>query len=177
MRIPVALLLLFVAALSPAFSQTQMDAATRQDVEELMELTGVQDRMQTIFSAMAGQMASLAEARYKQQHPNADPAELQKIALAAAECTQRVLKAMPTDELIDAMIPVYQKYLTHSDIKAINEFYSTPTGQKLLKNSSAMMIEAMQAAQAVTKKHLPEIQAQAEKAAAEAAKPTPGQPQ
>jgi hypothetical protein len=75
------------------------------------------------------------------------------------------------------MIPIYQKYLTHSDIKAINEFYGTPTGQKLLKELNAMMIEGMQAAQAIIKKRLPEIEAQAEKAAAEAAHPTSSQTQ
>jgi len=58
----------------------------------------------------------------------------------------------------------------------MNEFYATPTGQKLLKNSSAMTIEVMQAAMAVMKKRMPETQVQAEKAGAEAANPTPAQP-
>jgi hypothetical protein len=87
-----------------------------------------------------------------------------------------MLKAIPTDELLDAMIPVYQNYLNHSDIKAINEFYASPTGQKLLKNMNAMMIEAIEAAQSVMKKHMPEVQAQIEKAAADESRPTSAQP-
>jgi len=176
MRTTIALLVMLIAPFSPAIAQTQIDAATKQDVEDMLQLTGVRDQMQTVSSAMASQMASLAADRYKLQHPNGDPAAVQKAAMAAAESTQQALQAMPTDELIDTMIPVYQKYLTHSDIKAMNEFYATPTGQKLLKNSSAMTIEVMQAAMAVMKKRMPETQVQAEKAGAEAANPTPAQP-
>jgi hypothetical protein len=71
--------------------------------------------------------------RYQQAHPNASPVEVQRAAADATERVQQMLKAIPTDELLDAMIPVYQNYLNHSDIKAINEFYASPTGQKLLK--------------------------------------------
>lgn len=158
-------LILLIASFSPGFAQTQMDAATKQDVQDMMQLTGQRDRLQLIYSEMASQFASEFAARYQQQHPNANPAEVQKAATEATERIQQMFKAIPTDEMLDAMIPVYQKYLTHSDIKAINEFYGSPTGQKLLQNTNAMMIEAMQAAQSVMKKHMPEIQAQIEKAA------------
>lgn len=86
------------------------------------------------------------------------------------------MKSMPVDEVIGAIIPIYRAHLTHSDIRAINEFYSTPTGQKLLKDSPAMMAESMQAAQMIIKKHIPEIEAQAETAAQEAAKADAAQP-
>jgi len=168
--------LLLIASCSLGFAQTQIDAATKQDVEELMQLTGTRDRMPLIFSAMASQFASNFADRYRQQHPNANPAEVQKAVTDMTERLQASFKAIPTDELIDAMIPVYQEYFTHSDIKAINEFYESPTGQKMLKNMNAMMIEAMQAAQSVMKKHMPEIQAQIEKAAADESGTTSAQP-
>ena len=167
---------LLIASFSPGFAQTQIDAATRQDVEDLMQLTGAHDRMALIYSAMTSQFASGFADRYRQQHPNANPAEVQKAATDVAEQMQQMLKAIPTDEVLDAMIPVYQKYLTHSDIKAIIEFDRSPTGQKLLKNTNAMMIEAMQAAHSVLNKHIPEIQAQIEKAPAGESQPTPAQP-
>jgi hypothetical protein len=176
MRATNALLAIFLfASLSPAAAQTQIDAATRQDVVDMMQLTGVRDRMQSIYSAMASQVASAAAEHYGQQHPDADPAQLQKVATAAADRAQQTFKAMPTDELLDAMIPVYQKYLTHSDVRAVTDFYSSPTGQKLLKDSTAMMIDAMQAAQAVMKKRMPEIEAQVEKAASDAGQPEASQ--
>jgi hypothetical protein len=177
MRNTIALLVILLATFSPVIAQTQIDAATKQDVEDMMQLTGVRERVPIILSAMASQFASNFAERYKQQHPNANPAEVQKATTAATEHLQQLLKAMPADEMIDAMIPVYQKYFTHSDFKAINEFYGTPAGQRLLKNSNAMTIEAMQAVQAVMSKHMSEIEAQAEKAAAAAGQSAPAQPQ
>jgi uncharacterized protein len=170
MKIRIALFALSIALCSPAIAQSQLDAATKQDVEDMMQLTGTRERMQTIYSAMASQFAASFADRYKHLHPDAGPAEIQKITTAASERFGTVFKAMPTDELMDAMVPVYQKYLTHSDIKAINDFYASPTGRKLLQNLDAIMVESMQAAQAVIQKHMPEIQAQADKAAADAAK-------
>jgi len=142
-----------------------------------MQLTGVRDRMPMIYSALASQLASGFADRYRQQHPNANPAEVQKAVTQATERVQQMLKVVPTDELLDAMIPVYQKYFTHSDIKAINKFYESPTGQKLLRDTNAMIIEAMQAAQSVMKKHMPEIEAQIEKAAADESQWTSAQPE
>ena len=160
-----------IASVSPGFAQTQIDAAARQDVEDLMQLTGARERIPLIYFAMAGQLARGFAARYQRQHPNANPAEVQKAATAAAERFQQLLKAIPNEELLDAMIPVYQRYFTRSDIKAINEFYGTPTGQKLLKNTSNMMLDAIEAAQAVVNEHMPEIEAQIDKTAADLSQP------
>ena len=176
MRKAIVACVLLVASFSPGFAQTQIDAATKQDVEDMMQLTGVRDRVQLMYSAMANQLASDFADRYRQQHPDASLAEVQKAATDATERFQVILKAIPTDDLLDAMVPVYQKYLTHSDIKAINEFYGSPTGQKLLKDTNAMMIEAMQAAQTVMKKRMPEIEAQIEKAAADESRTTSAGP-
>jgi hypothetical protein len=176
MRKAIVPCLLLIASCSLGFAQAQIDAASKQDVEDMMQLTGARDRMPLIYSAMASQLASDFADRYRQQHPNANPAEVQKATADATERIQAMLKAIPTDELLDAMIPVYQKYFTHSDIKAINEFYESPTGQKMLKNMNSMMMEAMQAAQGVMKKRMPEIQAQIEKAAADESQPTSAQP-
>jgi hypothetical protein len=51
-----------------------------------------------------------------------------------------------------------------------------PPDQKLVKNTNAMMIDTMQAAQAVRNKHMPEIEAQIEKTAAGASQPALTQP-
>ena len=171
---------LLIASLLPGFAQDQIDAATKQDVEDMMQIRGERDQIPLIYSAMTPQIASEFAARYQQQHPNANPAEVQKATTEAIERFQLVVKAISPDELVEAMIPVYQKYFTHSDIKAINEFYGSPTGQKLVKNTIAMMMDTMQAVQPVVKKHMPEIQAQIqaqmEKTAAAESQPMPSQP-
>src|SRR5262249_39784328 len=63
-----------------------------------------------------------------------------------------MLKDFPVDELIDAMIPVYQKHLTKGDVNFLVSFYSTPRGQKILRELPAMTSEAMQASTGVMQK-------------------------
>lgn len=176
MRKAIVSCLLLISSCSFGFAQAQIDAATKQDVEDLMQLTGVRERMPVIYSAMTSQLASDFADAYRQRHPNANPAEVQKAATDATVLFQATLKGIPTDEFIDAMVPIYQKYFTHSDIKAINEFYQSPTGQKLLRDTNAMTVESMQTTMLVIKKHMPEIQAQIEKAAAGESRPPSAQP-
>jgi hypothetical protein len=123
-----------------------------------------------MWDAMAQQAATMAAESYRRKHPNATPLEVRKAAQAAGECLQAAMKVSSVDELINAMVPIYQRHLTHSDIDGIVEFYSTPLGQKVLKEMPAMMAESMQAVQPILQKHLPELEAQAEAAAAAATK-------
>jgi len=53
-------------------------------------------------------------------------------------------KGFPFDEMIDSIAPIYQKHLTRGDVDALIAFYSTPTGQKLLKEMPEISAEAMQ---------------------------------
>jgi hypothetical protein len=63
-------------------------------------------------------------------------------------------KGMPTDEIVDAMIPAYQNHFTHGDIQAMNAFYSSPVGQKVLEQLPAVMQEGMQAAMPIMGKYV-----------------------
>ncbi|MFZ3214575.1 MAG: DUF2059 domain-containing protein [Candidatus Acidiferrales bacterium] len=63
--------------------------------------------------------------------------------------TDDMLKELPIDDLLQAMIPAYQKHLTKGDVDALTAFYSTPTGQKILKEMPAMTADAMQAASGI----------------------------
>ena len=59
--------------------------------------------------------------------------------------SEQTMKDFPVDGMLDDMIPVYQKHLTKSDVQALISFYSTPTGQKMLRELPAMTAEGMQA--------------------------------
>ena len=63
-----------------------------------------------------------------------------------------IFKDFPYEDLLQAMIPVYQKHLTKGDVEALTAFYSGPTGQKILKEMPAITTEAMQASSGVYQK-------------------------
>ncbi len=61
--------------------------------------------------------------------------------------------------MIDAMIPVYQRHLTHGDVDAIIGFYSSPVGQKMTREMPEMMKEAMQAVSVISQNHMDRVMA------------------
>ena len=153
----------------------QIDAATKEDVQQLLEITGTRHSVQVMWDGMVQQAASMAAESYQRNHPNASPLEIRKAAELAGVSLQKGLKLFSIDELFDAIIPIYQRHLTHADVQTVIEFYSSTTGQKMIKELPAMMTESMQAVQPILQKHLPELEAQAEAAAAEAGKQTDDQ--
>jgi uncharacterized protein len=42
------------------------------------------------------------------------------------------IKEVRTDELVDLIVPVYDRNLTHDDVKELIRFYESPTGKKFV---------------------------------------------
>jgi uncharacterized protein len=74
-----------------------------------------------------------------------------------------LVKNMPVDDMVQAMIPSYQKHFTKADIEAMNAFYSSPVGQKVLQELPAVMQEGSQAAMPIMSKYLSEWKDRMEK--------------
>jgi|SRR5208282_2156620 len=147
-------IVIFAAA---AFAQQAMDVSTapsREDVLRFMDLIQIRARMDQLVEGMKKSMKMGAEAGFKQKIPGATSAQLDKLN----SVTETVFKDFPVDEIIDAVVPIYQKHLTKSDLEAIIAFYSSPVGQRLLKEQPAMMAEGMQAGQDVMMRKLPDIE-------------------
>ena len=114
----------FVLVLScaPTFCQ-QPEPATKQDVEELLTLTGAKARVQQIWAQMGQQMATTAADSYHLKHPDATPLQLYKVSQIASKSFQSGVGVLSVDEMIAAIIPVYQQHLSHADVQAIIGFY------------------------------------------------------
>lgn len=69
-----------------------------------------------------------------------------------------MLKDMPWDEMIQAMAPAYQKHMTKGDLDAIVAFYSSPTGQKLLREMPAITAESMQTMMPIMERYMEKVQ-------------------
>jgi hypothetical protein len=72
--------------------------------------------------------------------------------------TDDMFRDLPIEELVQAMIPAYQKYLSKSDVDALVAFYTTPTGQKILKEMPLVSAEAMQSASGIVQKMMARAQ-------------------
>jgi len=61
-----------------------------------------------------------------------------------------VLKEARVDEYVDHLVPIYDKHLTHDEVKELVRFYETPLGQKLRTTMPQINDESMRAGQAWT---------------------------
>ncbi len=71
------------------------------------------------------------------------PALKQMVPDAPESFWDDVLAEVNADELENLIIPVYQKHFNDEDIKAINAFYDTPAGQKMIGKMPVIMQESM----------------------------------
>jgi uncharacterized protein len=134
-------LVLFLMVATCSWSQQAPAKAGRDEILKLLELLQVKARLVQLFQGMTDQAVMGAEQSFKGRVPDATPEQLEKVDALARE----IFADMPVDELLNAMVPIYQKHLTHADVQAVVSFYSSPVGQKLLEETPAMMSEGMQA--------------------------------
>lgn len=72
--------------------------------------------------------------------------ELRKMLPKAPDTFWQEIKSnINAKSLAKRIIPIYQKYLTAEDVAAINAFYQTPAGQKLVDVQGPIMEESYQA--------------------------------
>jgi uncharacterized protein len=134
------ILLLFVA-ISPLLAQSDAPA-TREDVLKLFNTMQIHEQMRLVMDTVAKQQRAMIHEAIRKRSPQITDQELAKLD----QLTSDLMKDMPIDSLLEDMIPVYQKHLSRSDVDAMNVFYASPTGQKVLHEMPAMTAESMQAA-------------------------------
>ena len=116
--------------------------ATREDVLKLFDTMKIHDQMRLVMNSVLTQQRAMVHEALKKRDPNVSADELKRLDQFISELT----KDMPVNELLDDMIPVYQKHLTRAVVDAMDTFYASPTGQKLLREMPAMTAESIQAA-------------------------------
>jgi uncharacterized protein len=122
------------------FAQNADDPATKDDVVLLLKTMGSHDTMQRTMEAMLKPMHEMYHEQFlkdKEKLPPDFEARMNKML-------DDMMKNMPFDEMMQAMVPVYQKHFTHGDVQAMNAFYSSPIGQKFLQEMPVVTGETMQ---------------------------------
>jgi uncharacterized protein len=103
-------------------------AAKRADIRKLIELTGAAN----ISADALQKMIEPLKASYPQ---------------VPEEFWNTFVHEVHSDELVDLVIPIYDKYYTHEEIQELMHFYETPVGQKTIKVLPKLSAEAIDAGQ------------------------------
>jgi hypothetical protein len=82
-----------------------------------------------------------------------------------------MMNTMPVEEMLQAMVPVYQKHFTRGDLKSLTAFYSTPVGQKILHEMPQISAETMQSMMPIMQKQMAAMQQRVRQEVAQAVKP------
>jgi hypothetical protein len=140
-RFALATIVLLCAASIGFAQQDPADSpATKEDVQKYLEIMHSREMMTKMVDAMAKPMHQMMHDQYekdKDKLPADFEARMNKVM-------DDYLKSFPWDEILQSMVPVYQKHFTKGDVDHLVAFYSTPTGQKLIREMPAITAEAMQ---------------------------------
>jgi len=117
------------------------DAPSHDQVIALLNLLQIKKNMAVMMEGMKQAMKEGAEQGFRERIPNPTPQQLQ----ALNGMVDDIMADLPIDEMLEAMVPIYQRHLTRSDIEEVIRFYSSPVGQKLLREQPQMIQEGMQA--------------------------------
>lgn len=122
------------------FSQSADQPAPREDVVRLLQTMKSHDMMEKTMQAVLTPMKQMTHEQWTKDKDRL-PADFES---RMDKMMADMMKNMPIEEMTEAMIPVYQKHFTHSDIEALIAFYSSPVGQKFLEETPKVTGEAMQ---------------------------------
>jgi hypothetical protein len=112
------------------------------DIRKLIDVVG--------GGNLAVQMASMWTQGVMQAYRAANPDMPER----AAVVIEKEITAMLSEKMnakggfMDQVVPIYDKYFTHAEIKDLLGFYETPTGKKAISVLPQVMNESAQAGQA-----------------------------
>jgi hypothetical protein len=168
-------MLLFLMLAIPCASVAQQaensDVPDKADVLKFLDLMHTRSQMVQTLANMSKQMKLGAEDGFKQKVPDATPEQLAKVD----QLFDNLFSSLPIDEMMDAIVPIYQRHLTKSDLAAMTAFYSSPVGQKVLKELPAIVAESMQAGGEIGRKVFAEKSQQFDQQVTELVKQQPKQ--
>ncbi len=119
----IVILLFSILVLSTAFGQSK-----EEDIIRLMEMTGSADMGMQIMQNMIVQ--------FRQALPEVPP-----------EYWDQFLEKVSAEDMINIVVPIYDRHLTHDEIKDIIAFYESPTGKTLIQKLPLITGESMTAGQ------------------------------
>jgi uncharacterized protein len=134
--------------------QNPADApATQADVEKYLEVMHSRQMMNQMVEAMAKPMDKMIHDEYL-KHKDILPPDYES---HMTKMTHDMLADIPWEQLIQATMPAYQKHFTKGDLDALTAFYSTPTGQKILREMPGLMADSMEIMMPLMQQHVEKV--------------------
>lgn len=121
-----------IAAQATSASQAKIDPAKEADIRRLLEVSGTKDLMMQTMQDM--------EKTIKPMMTSALPPGEYREKLVDLFFNKFHSK-LNTQELLDLVVPIYDRYFSAEEVKGLLKFYETPLGQKSISALPKMMVE------------------------------------
>ncbi len=102
----------------------EQETEIQRDIRRLLEASGAADAGMQVMDQMMDM--------FSQSNPMVPP-----------EFWTGLREEIDMDEFVDMLIPVYEKHLSHEDIKGLIDFYESPLGRKMVATQPALMQDSM----------------------------------
>ena len=135
-------ILLASLLLSSAFLLSQAPAPgqpSREELIKMFDVLRVRQQSELVMQTTVAQMKQQVRGDIQKRYPNLS----QESAAKLENEINGAANLYPVSEMLEDLIPVYQKYLTKADVDAIVSFYSSPAGQHFLDQMPVVTREAM----------------------------------
>ena len=147
-------LFLCLALCATGLAQNPADQpATKADVDRYLEAMHSREMMDQMIVAMSKPIKQMMHEQYEKNKDKL-PADFE--ARTGKEL-EDMLKDMPWDDMLQAMVPAYQKHFTRGDMDALTAFYSSPTGQKVIREMPGLMADSMEVMMPIMNKYVEKV--------------------
>jgi hypothetical protein len=150
-RLLLAVILCLAFCCGALAQQTDPDApASAAEIQTFLDTVSSHDMTKQMMQTMSKSIEQMIHQQYLKDQDKL-PADYEAREL---KMIHDMMTGMPMDEMIQAMVPVYQKHFTKRDIDDLIAFYSSPVGQKMLKEMPGIMAEAMQSMMPIMNRYM-----------------------
>lgn len=105
-------------------------------IRRLMDASGMRENLRKV---LAGSIENIKPVLRKSLPPGEYQEKLVDLFF------ERFQQKMKLDDMLDLVVPVYDKHFSIEDIEGLTKFYQTPLGKKALSNLAEVMLECQAA--------------------------------
>jgi hypothetical protein len=118
---------------APPTAATKIDPAKEADIRRLLDVTGA--------AGLATQMMGQMEQGIRPMMTNSlPPGEYREKLIDLF--FEKFHSKVDSNQLIALIVPIYDKYYTHAEIKTLIQFYESPVGKKVATSMPKVMAES-----------------------------------
>jgi hypothetical protein len=133
------------------------NAPTRQQIMSLFEAIQLRRTMEAAQQAAMQNVVNMAQQLFTQGGRTLDAETKRQMDLLMNGVLEDVRAVLPTEAMLEAVIPIYQRHFTTEEVAAIIAFQSSPVGKKMIGLQPAMIQETVEALTPLQQRAMPEL--------------------